>query len=118
MKIRIRLTAFILCMLVMIPIIAACADEAGQTPYSTIATEAGETTEQENSYDPNLPDFNFEGGTFTILTKAVATYNEWGEVSIWTEAENGDAVNDAISAATAISKRSIISIWLNISRVR
>ncbi|MDD4774167.1 MAG: hypothetical protein PHZ09_11305 [Eubacteriales bacterium] len=96
MKVSIRLLAFILCMMVMIPIIAACADETNPNPSSTIATEPGETTEQEISYDPNLPDFNFEGGTFTILTKAVATYNEWGEVSIWTEAENGDAVNDAI----------------------
>jgi hypothetical protein len=61
-------------------------------PAEEIVTE-GETTE---SFDPGLPEQDYGGSTFTILTKGVAAYNEWGEVSIWTESENGEVVNDAI----------------------
>lgn len=93
---RNKLTAIFLCILFFISAFAACAEKTDENPASTIATEAGDTTADADIYDPGLGDFNFEGTTFNILTKAVATYNEWGETSIWTEAENGDAVNDAI----------------------
>ncbi len=91
-----RSAALFLCALIIIPVVASCAEKTDDAPAATIASEAGETTAEANIYDPGLPDFDFEGSTFTILTKAVAAYNEWGEVSVWTEAENGDAVNDAI----------------------
>lgn len=90
-----KLTALLLCVFIIASVFASCAQKAGDEPKSTVATDAS-TTAETNIYDPGLPDFNFEGSAFTILTKAVATYNEWGEVSVWTEAENGDAVNDAI----------------------
>ncbi|MHB1154790.1 MAG: hypothetical protein ACYCWE_07300 [Eubacteriales bacterium] len=92
----IKLVALLLCALVIVPVFAACAEKTDDNPASTIATEANDTTAEINIYDPGLPDFDYEGSTFTFLTKAVSTYGEWGEVSIWTEAENGDAVNDSI----------------------
>lgn len=92
----IKITALFLCVLIIIPVFAACAKKADGNPSSTIATDAGVTTAGADIYDPGLPSFDFGGNKFTILTKAVATYKDWGETSIWTEAENGDAVNDAI----------------------
>lgn len=79
----------------LIPAVA-CADKTSDNePAATVATETEETTAQD-LYDPHLPDLSFDDSTFTILTKGVSAYNEWGETSIYTEAQNGDAVNDAI----------------------
>ncbi|MCR5262642.1 MAG: hypothetical protein K6D94_02120 [Clostridiales bacterium] len=82
--------------------LASCGESSdGVTPASNnpetaaadeIVTE-GETTE---SFDPGLPEMDYGGANFTILTKGVSAYNEWGEVSIWTESENGEVLNDAI----------------------
>lgn len=92
----------ILIAVVMIVTFTACGDgNSGSTETTTrsngnesdITSPNAETT---FSYDPKLPPADYEGRTFTILTKAVSQYNEWGETSIWTEAENGDAVNDSI----------------------
>ena len=44
------------------------------TVAEEIVTE-GETTE---NFDPGLPEQDYNGGSFTILTKGVSAYNEWG----------------------------------------
>ncbi len=51
-----------------------------------------------DDFDPLLPDKNFGGADFTFLTKAVSTFAEWGETSIWTEVTTGDVLNDAVYA--------------------
>lgn len=56
-------------------------------------TAEAETTE---SFDPGLPEKDYNQETFTILTKSVSTFTDWGEKSIWTEAMNGDVLNDAV----------------------
>ncbi len=59
----------------------------------SLSEEISETTE---SFDPGLPEKDFGGETFTILTKSVASYGEWGETSIYTEELSGDVLNDAV----------------------
>ena len=93
--------SLILALMLLLTIFIACGDtpltDAADTTTSANNGEAvEEATETTFNYDPGLPSADYEGRTFTILTKAVATYTDWGETSIWTEAENGDAVNDAI----------------------
>lgn len=91
-----RLTALLLCLLIAAPLAASCAENSGNDSATTTAGGTVEETTEADIYDPGLPDFNFENANFTILDKGVSTYNEWGETSIWTEKQNGDAVNDAI----------------------
>lgn len=96
-----RLLAALLAMLTLAPLGTACAekkndDTPGQDAVST-EPETEADSETQESFDPNLPDgLYFDGRPFTILDKAVSTYNEWGETSIWLETEDADVVNTAI----------------------
>lgn len=85
----------------MIFTFAACGDNSGSGSETTTtiggdSNNNGLDNETEFNYDPQLPPADYEGRTFTILTKSVEQFTDWGEKSIWTEAENGEAVNDAI----------------------
>ena len=82
---------------------AACGGGTSDTPAvadttaSTGDTPSAEVTGTTLGFDPGLPeDLNYEGAKFTILDKAVAQYNEWGETSIWIEEDDGDVINSAI----------------------
>ena len=91
----------LLALMLLLTAFIACGDNSSTNVADTTTASDGETVTDEAmettfNYDPGLPGADYGGRTFTILTKAVATYNEWGETSIWTEAENGEAVNDAI----------------------
>ncbi len=95
----------ILCLLLAGLSLASCAAEKSETNSSasdTQSTENAETqteteTEAETeSFTPDLPDRDFEGGTFTFLTKSVATYTDWGETSLASEGINGEILNDAV----------------------
>lgn len=113
MKIFLRTTSLLLALLVLIPIVVSCAEKKDETGINETTLAAIEDpTDTSESYDPGLPPMNFEGGTFTILTKAVELYGEWGETSIWTESQNGDAVNDAI-----FTRNSAIEETYNVSIV-
>lgn len=73
---------------------------ATETPSATTedAAAAGEETvaeEEIESFDPGLPEYDFEGRTFNILTKAGWT-DDWFESSIYTEELNGEVLNDAV----------------------
>lgn len=96
-----RLLAALLAMLTLAPLGTACAEKKNDdTPGQDVVSTEPETeadSETQESFDPNLPDdLYFDGRTFTILDKAVSTYNEWGETSIWLETEDADVVNTAI----------------------
>ena len=87
--------------------------DTGASPADT-AENAGEEAapeEEEESFDPGLPEKNFDDGVFTFLTKSVAAYTDWGETSIWTEATNGEVLNDAVYARNlAIEEKYLITI--------
>ncbi len=84
--------------LLLLPLFAACGGEtAAQPPAGADTAAVTETTAEETTapYTPDLPDRDFEGVTFTFLTKGDG-YTDWKECSVYAEAENGDVVNDAI----------------------
>ncbi|MFA6948263.1 MAG: extracellular solute-binding protein [Eubacteriales bacterium] len=96
MRILAMLIASMLCAMSL----ASCGSGSADTPAATTAGGANDAqttaAETEMSYDPGLPSKDYGGASFTILTKGVSSFNEWGETSIYTENENGDVVNDAI----------------------
>lgn len=66
-------------------------ENGGDTTASdnTVTTDAPETTDPRN-IDDELPEMDFEGKTFTILTEQTAM------VDVLAESMNGDVINDAI----------------------
>jgi hypothetical protein len=93
--------SLLLAIMLLLTTLIACGDTSSSNVTETTTAPNGETvtdeaTETTFNYDPGLPGADYGGRTFNILTKAVATYTDWGETSIWTESENGDAVNDSI----------------------
>lgn len=95
-----RIIAMLIAALICSMSLASCgsgsSDKPAQTAANTQSADETTTAETSMSYDPGLPEKDYEGANFTILTKGVSAYNEWGETSIYTENENGDVVNDAI----------------------
>lgn len=65
------------------------------TDNETAETEE-ETEVETESFDPGLPARDFEGGSFTFLTKSIASYTDWGETSLYSEGFNGEVLNDAV----------------------
>lgn len=58
--------------------------------------EEGEKDEEESeSYDPGLEAKDFDGKTFTFVTKG-SGFTDWTEGSIWVEGYTGEGLNDAI----------------------
>ena len=87
-KLCLILLATILCISPIV--LAACGGDKSSSPADTDSADttlAAEETVTENPFDPKLPEKDYGGANFTILTKGVAAYNEWGEMSIWTESE-------------------------------
>lgn len=67
------------------------------TAQSTQDTTQGAT--QEERLYPDLPEKDYEGYTFNILTRFVTGWEtEWTHIDIFTEAENGEVINDATYA--------------------
>jgi len=96
-----QITSILLILSLLSVMASACSDADTDTPTDTDSAEtvSGDDTALEEtgeSFDPQLPESNFGGETFTFLTKAVATFTDWGERSIWTESTTGDVLNDAV----------------------
>ena len=65
---------------------------------SEVVTEAP-TYEDETAtekLEPDLPDVNYNGDTFTFLVREWDANGYWGAYEIYAEEENGDAINDAV----------------------
>ncbi len=73
---------------------------SSETPATDAETpSAGEETvaeEETESFDPELGEKDFEGKTFTFITKSQASYTDWAEGSIWVESYTGEVLNDAV----------------------
>ena len=98
MKNMTRAIAVLLVMLVLVSAAVSCADKKddGGSGGTNTSTSVEETTDEAMNFDPGLPALNFEDSTFTFLTKAVATYGDWGETTVWTETQTGDVINDSV----------------------
>nr|MBQ4319665.1 hypothetical protein [Clostridia bacterium] len=91
--------ASILALLMLIPAFAACSDSGAPkettAPADTAVSETVETTT--GKLTPDLPEKDFGGEKFTILTSGEADTNgyHWETYDVYAEAENGDVINDA-----------------------
>ncbi|MDD4774239.1 MAG: hypothetical protein PHZ09_11675 [Eubacteriales bacterium] len=86
----------ILCLLFCVLLLTACADNAGQevNPETSPAAAEGEETA---TPEPLLPDADFEGYEFNIMGREKGAQSAlWDTVDVYAEAENGDAINDAV----------------------
>jgi hypothetical protein len=97
MKTNKRAQLLLLATAMLLPLVASCGSDEAQTPATdavsaadTVVTEAVET---ENIYDPNLPDMDFGGETFTIAMRGQDYNNDFT-----IDASTGDPVDDAIYA--------------------
>lgn len=102
-----RIISFLIIMSMLAAMAVSCSDNGNDTKSgsdsdsdrvsdtSDVETTVPETTE---SFDPELPERTYNDETFTILTKSVSTFTDWGEKSIWTESLTGDVLNDAVYA--------------------
>ncbi len=93
----------ILCLLMAGSLLASCGSgetEKEQTETTPSAESAADTesesVEETENFDPGLPETDFEGRTFSFLTKSTETYNEWAETSLFSEGTNGEVLNDAV----------------------
>ena len=98
-----RILSALLCLLMLVPSLAACSD-SGDTPADTTASSQGTETTVPAETEPavtdrsqakdNLPvNLDFGGKSFYIATRSAADVNGGGE-------ETGDSLNDAVYART------------------
>lgn len=102
------LTLLLACLMVL-PMLAACSENAADKDESTAAETTASVTpsadeetvvaeEEETEILPDIPALDFEGRTFTFLTSGVNDTNgaDWETYDIWVEELNGDVINDAV----------------------
>ena len=71
-------------------------DGAADNPAAQTAETEPEPEETAESFDPGLPEKDFGGRTFTLMTKNDASWSDWKESSIWSEGMTGEVLNDAV----------------------
>ena len=78
----------------------ACGEQADSAkPASTTAVteqviDANETT-SEVELQPDLPDYDCNGETFTFMVRG-PSFNEWESQDIYAEEQDGEPINDAV----------------------
>ncbi len=96
MKTSKRAHLLLLTAAMLIPMIASCGNDAEQTQTTDSVDTAANTTVTEDTkeiYDPQLPDMDFGGETFTIAMRGQDYNNDFT-----IDATTGDPVDDAIYA--------------------
>ena len=103
-----KTVCLLLCLLMAGSLLASCGNGDAETKQTETKPNAdsntdteSESVEETESFDPGLPDMNFDGRTFSFLTKSAATYNEWAETSLFSEGTNGEVLNDAVYTRNA-----------------
>lgn len=102
------LTLLLACLMVL-PMLAACSENAADKEETTAAETTAPTTpsadeetvpveEEEPEILPDIPALDFEGRTFTFLTSGIGDTNgeDWETFDVWVEELNGDVINDAV----------------------
>ncbi len=95
-----KIVALLLAMLTVLTVFCACATPEGPddpddtTPANnpTETTPAEETTAGKYEIDDTLPELNFGGETFTILSRG----RDWTRDEVSVEDMNGEPINDAV----------------------
>lgn len=98
--------ALLLALLTVMSVLCACATPAdpddgetvetttpaAQTPSDEVTTPTEETTADKYDVGDNLPELNFGGATFTILSRG----RDWCRDEVSVEDMNGEPINDAV----------------------
>ena len=99
-----KIIALLLAMLTVLTVMCACATPetpddqtvettpAAQTPTDAVTTPAEETTADKYEVGDSLPELNFGGETFTILSRG----RDWVRDEVSVEDMNGEPINDAV----------------------
>ncbi len=101
---ELRFAALALFCALLLPTLAACGADAADKPAVTQANSVTEavTTEETTTalLMPDLPDKDFGGEVFLILTSGTSDTNgvDWVTYDVYSEKENGNAINDAVFA--------------------
>ena len=102
--------SIILCMILLASAFTSCseaiqdeptANDHGATQNQAVSENASSDVEEApeetaESFDPGLPARDFDGDTFTFVTKSQTAFTDWAEPSIWSDGYNGEVLNDAI----------------------
>jgi len=98
-----KVIASILAVLTLTMSLAACSDSGKPNENTAQATEttAAESVETTTGkLTPDIPELDFNGAKFTILTSGEADTNgyHWETYDVYAEAEDGDVIHDAVYA--------------------
>ena len=108
-----KIFAILLAVLMLLPVMTACLDSAGEAtqtdPISTVAeTAEPDPTEVRKAVADDLPDVNYEGYVFTVLARDRDDFVK--DIGVGTE-ETGDVIVDAIYRRNAtVAERFNIAI--------
>ena len=102
-----KILAMLLALLTLAPSLIACSggdtgtsdtSASDTNTESTAAETTAEPTDEEllAKYVSELPDKNFDGYEFTILTRSESAHPSWFTRDVYSEAEDGDPINDAV----------------------
>jgi len=102
MKNKLRFISAVLVLLMLLPLVFACGKNTDKTsgndqnPAQEQADDSEQAAEEEKIL-PDLPDADYNGHVFNILTFGVASSYEWEQVDLTATDENsGDTINDAV----------------------
>ena len=101
-----RWIAACLCTLLLIPATASCADASGTQTNTTPIDTANVTDAAQETLDPTQAALNaavakmegkdFGGHDFRIMDRSDEYDRNWETIDVWSEAESGDTINDAV----------------------
>ncbi len=94
---KIRLIAALLVAATSLGLVACAGDSTTSTDTSVDTTVADTTVETEPERVSGLPDTDWEGRAITFATRS-SDYGGWETFEIFTEAENGEPINDSVYA--------------------
>jgi len=85
----------------MLPVFTACGNSDDASKSDGTATETADTIAAENldpyaAYVAGLPEINYDGWEFVILTRSKADNPSWYTYDVWVEAADGEVINDAV----------------------
>jgi len=101
-----KLFALLLIFGCLLPTFAACSDDSGDNSSVDTTADAADTTAAEGNaeltneqklanYVASLPDNDYEGYEFVILTRSDAIW-QWETRDVFSEGEDGEPINDAV----------------------
>ena len=88
-----KITTFVLCVLLLLPLFISCAAENEQTGSAVPETTAPEET-SDPEYTPDLPQLRFDGETFTFLVHNFPCFAHLYDVE--TEEDSSDIVMSSV----------------------